>query len=88
MIFDKGCPVCGGQIAFSYVRPTYDFYIADGKIKRDTNKDLWDGVDPYLDYYCTNDKTHDLEGDPTDDSFSKWKEEVEREFYNTMFPHL
>ena len=60
MIKSRDCPVCGGPIMFSYVRPDFDFDIEDGKIVRDTNKDLWHGKDPYLDFYCTNDRTHDL----------------------------
>ncbi len=87
MITDKNCPVCGGFIAFSYVRPNYDFYILDGKIEQDTNKELWDGTDSHLDFYCSNDRTH-MSDDLLNAKFTMWIEQIKKEFYEKIFPHL
>ena len=85
MIESKDCPICGGQIMFEYVRPDFFFYIEEGKIKRDTNHDLWEGTDPYLRFRCTNDITHELELDPKsglpDMILKGWMEEVEEKFF-------
>ena len=86
-IEERCCPICGGTIAFSYDRPSYDFYILKGEIKQDTNTELLEGKNPYLDFYCTNDKTHMLDH-PTDDGFHRWCRAVEREFYLKIFPYL
>jgi hypothetical protein len=92
MIKSRDCPVCGGPIMFSYERPNLDFYIEDGKIVRDTNRDLWYGKDPYLAFYCTNDITHNLEGpmlvDSSSSAQSDWETAIEEEFYEKIFPDL
>jgi hypothetical protein len=90
MIEKKVCPKCGTEIAFSYVRPDYIFDIIDGKIERDENQDLWIGKDPYLEFYCGGDRTHNLEHiDPHNEKdFILWTETVEREFYEKIFPDL
>jgi len=92
MAKSRDCPVCSGPIMFSYVRPDFDFDIEDGKIVRDTNKDLWDGKDPYLHFYCTHDKTHDLAHptllDASHLSQSNWEQEIITEFYEKIFPDL
>lgn len=92
MIKPRDCPVCGGPIMFTYVRPSFEFYIEDGEIVRDTNKDLWDGKDPYLEFRCINDLTHDLEKiqliDPSSTAQAEWEETVREEFYQKIFPDL
>jgi hypothetical protein len=88
----RDCPVCGGPIMITYIRPDFDFYIEDGKIQRDTNGDLWYGKDPYLEFYCTNDKTHDLEQDLSivehRNAQQEWQEDVQKEFYEKIFGEL
>jgi len=93
MIKPRDCPVCGGPIMFTYVRPDFIFYIdEDGEINRDSNQDLWHGKDPFLKFHCGNDMTHNLEEiqlmDPTTSSQSDWEEAVEEEFYQKIFPEL
>ena len=83
MIESRDCPICGGEVMFIYVRPDFTFYINEGKIERDTNNDLWEGKDPYIRFRCVNDELHAIdiqEGRPID-SFSNWKEDVTKEFY-------
>ena len=91
MIKPRDCPICGGSIVFSYVRPDYDFYFDGEEIKRDTNKDLWDGKDPYLNFYCSNDRTHSIEWNEDQKKmveYTQWTEDIEREFYEKIFPDL
>jgi len=92
MIHQRDCPICGGQVMFSYVRPDYDFYInEDGSIERDSNKDLFEGQ-PHLEFYCENDRTHDLNAAPSITEYRHsqqiWEEKVTEEFYKNIFPHL
>lgn len=68
------CRECGHEIVFSYVNPIRSFRIEDEKIKRD---DAWEGPghdNPYFDFFCSNDRAHDI-GD--DKIMDKWMEEVE-----------
>lgn len=92
MIKSRDCPICGGPIMFSYVRPEFEFNIEDGKIVRDSNQDLWNGKDPYLDFHCSNDGTHDLEGpllvDASHLAQTEWEESISEEFYEKIFPDL
>lgn len=92
MAKSRDCPICGGQIMFTYVRPDFEFYIEGGKIKRDTNTDLWHGKNPYLEFHCTNDRTHDLNQpalvDPSLFEQQEWEEDVENEFYATVYHDL
>ena len=91
MIENKCCPICGADIAFSYVRPDYDFDIIDGKIERDTNKQLWDG-DLHFEFYCGFDRVHDIDTGYScfedERDFHMWTEVVEKEFYEKIFPEL
>jgi len=84
MIESRDCPICCGAIMLCYIRPDFEYYIQEGKIERDTNNDLWEGSDPYLDFHCSNDRLHDIntpqEGRPAD-SMQAWIEDVTKEFY-------
>lgn len=92
MIKSRDCPVCGGPIMFSYVRPDFEFYIENGKIVRDKNEDLWFEKDPYLGFHCSNDRNHDLEQpqltDPKSDSQLDWQQTIREEFYAKIYPDL
>jgi len=71
------CKVCGEEIVFDYIVPTKSFKIVDDKISRD---DAWKGPEhdsPYLEFYCPNDRDHDIDTTET----NKWAEEVESKFY-------
>lgn len=92
MIESRNCPVCGGPVMITYIRPSFDFYIEDGKIERDTNKDLWHGKDPYLDFHCTNDRTHNLHIGPSIvesmNAQIDWEEKVTEYFYEKIWPDI
>ncbi len=78
------CKVCGSDIAFCYKTPTLSFKIEDGIIKRD---DAWQGSDydnPYLKFYCSNDSEHDIDSEEV----IQWSEDIEKEFFRVVFPHL
>ncbi len=92
MVDQRYCPICGGEIMFSYVTPDRDYYILeDGMIERDTNKQLWDG-DSHLEFYCENDRTHDLGTAPSITEYRHaqqgWEEKIIEEFYKSIFPQL
>lgn len=83
MLKTKNCRICGSDIIFCYKTPTKSFRIEDGKIVRD---DAWEGPEwdnPYLKFYCSNDMEHEVENQDID-----WSEEVEKEFYEKIFPDL
>ena len=84
MIRSRDCPICGGEIMFTYVRPDFTFYINEGEIERDSNNDLLEGKDPYLKFRCVNDDLHDI-NTPQEgrlpDSMQDWIEEVTKKFY-------
>jgi len=91
-IEQRDCPICGGPIMFSYVRPALDFYFSEnGKIERDNNKDLWEGT-AHLEFYCSNDRTHELNDPPPISEYrhahQKWEEKVIKHFYEFIFPEL
>lgn len=70
----KYCPICNGEILFSYITPEKTYTIEDGKIIREDNN-LNDV--PYLEFYCSNDKEHDID---TGEIF-EWSDQVETDFY-------
>jgi hypothetical protein len=52
------CPECGEEIGIDYIHPTKSFLITnEGKFERNDNN-LND--EPYLEFYCTNDREHDI----------------------------
>lgn len=67
----KVCKICGGAIVCTYQREDLYFYIEDGKVKRDTNPDLWAGY-PFV-FHCSNDREHPIVLD------SSWCDEFEKE---------
>ncbi len=72
------CKTCGADIVFDYVTPSKSFQIKDGKIERD---DAWKGIphdDPYLEFYCSNDKDHDIESEEA----LAWTEMISEQFYD------
>ena len=91
MIRSRICPICGGDLMFSYVRPDFDFYIKDDKIEIDENRHLWEG-NPHLEFYCSFDKEHDITKpslvDATIFEQTKWEEKITEEFYEKIFPDL
>ena len=84
MVTTKQCSICGSDIVFCYKIPTKSFRIDDGKIVRD---DAWVGAEyenPYINFHCSNDIEHDIEGQ----DMINWTEEVEEEFYKKILPSL
>jgi hypothetical protein len=78
------CPICTEEIAFSYKTPTKSFIIKVGKIIRD---DAWQGPEydnPYLKFYCSNDSEHDIDSKEV----LQWTEDIEKQFYQDVFPNL
>jgi hypothetical protein len=87
MITSRNCPECGSEIIFSYGTPIrhykIGFGIKDGKFIRD---DAWEGPvydNPIFDFYCSNDKSHDIEQATViyEQTFDEWEEEIQDEFY-------
>ena len=71
------CPECGADIKFSYVVPEKSFKIENGVISRD---DAWEGPgydDPYLEFYCSNDKEHTIDTPEIVD----WSDKIESQYY-------
>ncbi len=76
---------------FTYTVPERSYRIEDGKIKRD---DAWEGPmydNPFIDFYCSGDREHNIETRTIlhEKDFYEWAEEIEDEFYNhhsTMSP--
>ncbi len=84
MLKTKQCSTCGSDIVFCYRIPTKSFRIEHGNIVRD---DAWEGPEwdnPYLKFYCSNDIEHGVE----DKDIIEWSGEVEKEFYEKIFPDL
>ena len=86
MIEKRYCPQCSHEIVFTYVHPNQSYRIEDGKFKRD---DAWQGImsdNPYFDFYCSNDRTHNIETPSIVDSkdIEEWMEEIEDEFHRTI----
>jgi len=78
------CKVCGADIAFSYKTPTKSFRFENNKIVRD---DAWEGPEydnPYLKFYCSNDSEHDIDSKEV----IQWTEDIEKQFYQDVFPNL
>ena len=82
MLTMRRCPECNEEIKFTYGISDRTFTIKNGEIVRD---DSWvgNGHDgPYFDFYCSNNKGHDIET-PTvvyEKTFEEWAEEIENEF--------
>lgn len=80
------CPECNGEILFTYVHPNQSYKIENGEFIRN---DGWAGImsdNPYFDFYCSNDRTHDISNSSIIDSknIDRWMEEIEDEFYRTI----
>jgi len=78
------CSICGSDIAFCYKTPTKSFRFENGKIVRD---DAWEGPEydnPYLKFYCSNDSEHDIDSKEV----VQWSEDIEKQFYQDVFPNL
>jgi hypothetical protein len=83
MITSRNCPICGEEVKFSYRVPEKSYIIENGEIKRDDAFEgpIYDGA--YFDFYCSNDRSHDIE-QPTiiyEQTFDEWQEEIQDEFY-------
>jgi hypothetical protein len=83
MITKRNCPECGSEIVFSYETPSRCYAIKDGKIARD---DAWEGPtydSPTIYFYCSNDRSHDIEQSTViyEKTFDEWQEEIQDEFY-------
>jgi hypothetical protein len=70
----KLCPECGGEIGIDYVHPTKSFLMTDEEKFERNDNNLSD--DPYLRFYCTNDREHDIGIKEVMD----WEIEIEDEF--------
>lgn len=75
------CKVCGSEIKFSYIVPEKSYKVSDElKIERD---DAWEGPaydDPYLSFYCSNDKEHDIDSV----EINEWADKVETQYYKQI----
>jgi hypothetical protein len=70
------CPVCGEEMVFDYITPTKSFRLGEnGEIVRDDNN-LSDK--PYVEFYCSGDREHDVEDTK---KANIWREAVEFDFY-------
>lgn len=83
------CPECGSEIVFSYVTPAKSFKIEIDEMKNEIifRDDAWKGPeydDPYLEFYCSNDKEHDIEVQEIID----WTEGITEDFYLYVFPNF
>jgi len=68
------CRECGKEIGIDWVHPTKSFLVTDeGRFERNDNN-LSDAS--YLEFYCTNDREHDIGIKEVMD----WEIEVEDEF--------
>ena len=79
MLERKFCKECGEEIVFDYITPTKSFRIDENsKIVRDDNNEAFcpEGDNPYLEFYCSNDREHEID---TDEMFD-WYGQVEFEF--------
>lgn len=92
MAKNRDCPVCGSPIMFSYIKPQQNFDIINGEIVQDKNTELWTCKDPYLEFQCTLDITHDLHTtsivEENIHAQLYWEEAITEEFYEKIFPHL
>lgn len=82
-ISKRFCPECGSDIKFSYHVPDRSYVVEKGKIVRD---DAWKGPmydGPEINFYCSNDREHNIETPSVVDEkdFYEWAEEIEDEFY-------
>ena len=82
MLTIRRCPECNKEIRFSYSISNRTFSIKNGKIVRD---DAWLGPgydSPSFDFYCSNDKGHNIEVETVlyEKKFEQWAEEIENEF--------
>lgn len=80
----RNCPECGEPIKFSRIVPEQSFIIEGGKIIRD---DIHKGLgynDAYMDFYCSNDREHNINVDTIvyEHKIDKWQEEIINEFYH------
>ena len=77
------CPECGEEIVFSYIVPFRSFRITEKAILRD---DAWapEYDNPYLEFFCSNDKEHDIDVP----EIVEWTEGITEEFYLHTFPNL
>ena len=83
MLKTRVCPECGNEIMFSYIVPERSYTIEDGEIVRG---DAWVGPyydNPHFDFYCSNDRAHDIEKISIiyERSLDEWQEEIENEFF-------
>lgn len=77
------CQECGGEVWFTYERPSATFSIEDGKIVRMDNNDVFQSQG--LIFHCCNDVEHEIQ--PPYPSrlhrvFSDWCSSVENYFYD------
>ena len=76
MVKQMFCKECNAPIDFSYITLEKQFSITeDGKIERSDNN-ISD--DPYIDFYCSNDRAHEF-GDSKE--LDEWMNYVTSEFY-------
>ena len=82
------CPKCGGEIIVTYEIPPHSFEITDDSLKS-INNYAFGGGDPELEFYCINDKEHNLDPHPDVLSdFDQWMEEVNQFFNDNVLPCL
>jgi len=80
MATQRFCPVCGNDIVFDYVHQIKSFRIDENEnFVRDDNNDIFHSENPFIDFYCSEDREHSL-----GDSFEQiqWQEDVSQEFFN------
>jgi hypothetical protein len=78
MAEERLCLECGSEIVFDYVIPIKSYRIDDnGVIVRDDNNDAFGNCGPDLEFYCSEDREHDI---GSSDELLDWETIVEQEF--------
>ena len=83
MITSRDCPICGKQIKFSYVVPDKSYIVEKGEFIRDDSFMDIPWSNPGLEFYCSNDKEHDIDKNTIiyEQKYHEWEEEIANEFY-------
>lgn len=77
------CPACGGEIVFTFERPSITYSLVNGKVQVASNFIEPEG----LVFHCENDREHIIE--PTSKKirllFAQWTQDVQDQYEKTTF---
>ena len=79
MLETKKCKECGADVAVDYINPCMSFRIKDGQIIRDEYNLLEPRDGPYVVFYCSEDREHEI-----GDVDVSYMDEVEEEIINYL----